>query len=453
MLTLLLAALTGLAPAASSSQELSAYDRRLTPTAIVARDVRPAVVYIEATRPVFRGFDIVGRRVNGEDTSSGSGVVVHAGGYIVTNTHVVGEDGRAAITVQFDTTVPGSTEIDAKGVTVSRRFPAKLLSTSRDQDLALLKVDSELALTTVRMGTSSDLMLGEDVIAIGNPLGQRLTVSRGIISGLGREIVVRAGTDVTLRLGDLIQTDAAINHGNSGGPLLNILGEMIGISTAVNESAENMGFAIPVDRVEEVLRDQLLAPESSRSWYGFDVDDAGTLCINRIVPGGPAALAGMETGYRLLAIDGTPVTGREDYRLARLQLQPNKPVRFKVQAAEGEREYELKGWNRVDGAVFERTGMTVDPCGIGNQRSICVSSVDKTGPAQELGLRPRDIIDSLSWPDHNVTFEVRDGAEFARLLAKLPPGTTLDVDILRDDDQNGRIDLSRELYKGTLTLR
>ena len=297
MLTLLLAALSTLAPATLQAQELSSYDRRLTPTAIVARDARPAVVYIEATRPVLKGFDLVGRRVFGEDTSSGSGVVVHAGGYIVTNAHVVGEDARS-ITVQFDTTVPGSTEIDAKGVTVSRRFPAKLLSTSRDQDLALLKVDSELALTTVRMGTSSDLMIGEDVIAIGNPLGQRLTVSRGIVSGLGREIVVNAGTDVTLRLGDLIQTDAAINHGNSGGPLLNILGEMIGINTAVNEAAENMGFAIPVDRVEEVLRDQLLAPESSRSWYGFDVDDAGTLCINRIVPGGPAAQAGMETGYR-----------------------------------------------------------------------------------------------------------------------------------------------------------
>ncbi|MCY3002893.1 MAG: trypsin-like peptidase domain-containing protein [Planctomycetota bacterium] len=452
MLTLLLAALTGLAPAAPQSQELSSYDRRLTPTAIVARDVRPAVVYIESTRKVLKGYDFTGRHVYGEETSSGSGVVVHTGGYIVTNAHVVSEDSRS-ITVQFDTTVQGSTEIDAKGGSVSRRFPAKLLSTSRDQDLALPKVDSELALTTVRMGTSSDLMLGEDVIAIGNPLGQRLTVSRGIISGLGREIVVRAGTDVTLRLGDLIQTDAAINHGNSGGPLLNILGEMIGINTAVNESAENMGFAIPVDRVEEVLRDQLLAPESSRSWYGFDVDDAGTLCINRIVPGSPAALAGMETGYRLLAIDGTPVSNREEYRLARLQLTPNKPVRFKVQAAEGEREYELKGWNRVDGAVFERTGMTVDRCAVGNQASICVSSVDSTGPAHELGLQPHDIIDSLRLPDHNVIFTVRDGAEFARLLTKLPPGTALDVDILRDDDQNGRIDLSRELYKGSLTLR
>ncbi len=228
---------------------------------------------------------------------------------------------------------------------------------------------------------------------------------------------------------------------------------MIGINTAVNEAAENMGFAIPVDRVEEVLRDQLLAPESSRSWYGFDVDDAGTLCINRIVPGSPAALAGMETGYRLLAIDGTAVSSREEYRLARLQLTPNKPVRFKVQAAEGEREYELKGWSRVDGAVFERTGMTVDRCAVGNQASICVSSVDTTGPAHDLGLQPHDIIDSLRLPDHNVIFAVRDGAEFARLLAKLPPGTALDVDILRDDNQNGRIDLGTELYKGSLTLR
>ena len=143
------------------------------------------------------------------------------------------------------------------------------------------------------------LQPGETVIAIGSPLGDfKNSVTVGVVSALNRTV---PGTGQE----GLIQTDAAINHGNSGGPLLNILGEMIGINTAVNESAENMGFAIPVDRVEEVLRDQLLAPESSRSWYGFDVDDAGTLCINRIVPGSPAALAGMETGYRLLAIDGT----------------------------------------------------------------------------------------------------------------------------------------------------
>ncbi len=449
MLTLLLACLPS---PAVPPQELSSYERRLTPEAIVARDVRSAVVFIESTRPVLKGFDLVGRRVRGEETRTGSGVVVHTSGYIITNYHVVGDDART-ITVQFDTTVQGSTETDPKGAVVSRRFPAKLLSASRDQDLALLKVDSEIALTTVRMGSSSDLILGERVIAIGNPLGQRLTVSSGIISGLGREISVNAGNDVTLKLGDLIQTDAAINHGNSGGPLLNILGEMIGINTAVNEAAENMGFAIPVDRIEEVLRDQLLAPESSRSWYGLDVDEAGTLCIQRIVPGSPAAQAGMETGYRLLAIDGSPVRNREEYRLARLQLVPNRAARFRVQAAEGEREYELRGWNRVDGAVFERTGMTVDRCAIGSQPSICVVAVDGSGPAKELGLQPRDIIDSLRLPDHNVIFSVKDGAELARLLAKLEPGTTLDIDILRDDDQNGRIDLRNELYKGTLKLR
>jgi S1-C subfamily serine protease len=97
--------------------------------------------------------------------------------------------------------------------------------------------------------------------------------------------------------------------------------------------------------------------------------------------------------------------------------------------------------------------MTVDRCAIGNQPSVCVVSVDVAGPAHELGLKPRDIIDSLRLPDHNVIFSVKDGAEFARLLDKLAPGTTLDVDILRDDDQDGRIDLRQELYKGTLTLR
>lgn len=445
MLSLLLAACI------SIPQDAKAYETRWTPEATVAREARVSVVYIESTRPVLVGYNF-GQKVFRDEVRSGSGVIVDERGYIITNHHVVGDDARA-ITVQFDTMVTGSTERSAEHGEVSRRFEAKLLSSSKDQDLALLKVDSSLALSAIRRGTSSDLILGERVIAIGNPLGQRLTISSGIISGLGRDLEVNAGSNVVLRLRDLIQTDAAINQGNSGGPLLNILGEMIGINTLVNQAAENMGFAIPVDHIEEVLRDQLLSPESSRAWFGFDVDESSTLCISRIVPGSPAALAGLEAGYRLLAIDGTPIKTSEDYRLQRLQLVPNKSVRFKVAAAEGERELELVGWNRSDGTIFDRTGMTVERCGIGNIRTICVARIGAEGPAKDLGLQPGDIIDSVRSGESQVVFTVSDPTQFVKLLGQLPSGAKLEFDILRDDNGDNRIDVRTELYKGALTLR
>ncbi|MCC7013673.1 MAG: trypsin-like peptidase domain-containing protein [Planctomycetes bacterium] len=445
-----------LALAAALPQDSSAFQSRWTPEAAVARDARISVVYIESSRPVLVGWNQFNQRVYRDETRSGSGVVVEPRGYIITNYHVVGDDARE-ITVQFDTLVPGTTERSEQGADVPRKFSAKLLSSSRDQDLALLKVDSELSFTPIRFGTSSDLILGERVVAIGNPLGQRLTVSAGLVSGLGRDIEVQAAPNVTLKLRDLIQTDAAINHGNSGGPLLNILGEMIGINTLVNEAAENMGFAIPVDHIEEVLRDQLLAPESSRAWFGFEVDEAGTLCINRVIPGSPAADAGIEVGYRLVAIDGQPLQSAEDYRLQRVQLLPNKPARFRIKTAEGEREYELKGWKRADGVVFDRMGMTVDRCVYATGRiatqTICVVQVGAEGPAKELGLQPGDIIDAVRAGETGLVYTLTDAAQLARLLAQCPSGSKLEFDILRDEPVAGRASKRRELYKGSLTLR
>jgi S1-C subfamily serine protease len=444
-----------LALAAPLPQDTKAYESRWTPEAAVVREARVSVVYIETTRPVLVGWNPF-ERVYRDEVRSGSGVVVDGRGYVITNHHVVGDDARD-ITVQFDTLVAGSTERSEQGGDVPRRFVAKLLSSSKEQDLALLKVETELFLTPIRRGTSSDLILGERVVAIGNPLGQRLSISAGMISGLGRDLEVQAAPNVVLRLKDLIQTDAAINHGNSGGPLMNILGEMIGINTLVNQAAENMGFAIPVDHIEDVLRDQLLSPESARTWFGFDVDESATLCISRVVPGSPAAVAGVEPGYRLIGIDGAPIKTAEDYRLQRLQLVPNKPVRFTIAGAEGEREFQIKGWSRADGTVFDRTGMTVDRCAYGNQmrptRTVCVVHVAAEGPAKELGLEPGDIIDAIKFGESGPVFTVQDASQLARLLTQVSAGSTLELDILRDEPVEGRATKRRELYKGALTLR
>jgi len=227
-------------------------------------------------------------------------------------------------------------------------------------------------------------MIGERVIAIGNPFRQRLSVSSGIISGLHRNVTVNGGLQFT----NLIQTDAAINMGNSGGPLLNILGELVGINTAVNQGAENMGFAIPVDRVEEVLRDYLLAPSAARSWFGLEVDEQGGFSVCDLTPEGPADQAGVQAGDKLVAIDGRALDGSEDYRLRRLKLEPKQTARFTFLRPDGaRREVDLVGWDKIDGVLFQRLGLVLEPWQMGRYRRLKIVRVSPAGPGGVLASR------------------------------------------------------------------
>jgi S1-C subfamily serine protease len=435
MLSLLLAFV-----AASPQAPLSKDNPRWTPEVQVVADVAPCVVYIEASRPMMVGYQF-NAPVYSDEVTSGSGVVIEKSGYIVTNYHVVGNDARS-ITVQF------AADVDPN----AKRYDAELVSAVAKDDLALLKINGDREFPVVRRGISSDLHLGERVIAIGNPLQQKLTVSTGIVSGLNRDLKIEGGS-VPLHFTDLIQTDAAINRGNSGGPLLNILGELIGINSAVNPYAENMGYAIPVDRVEEVLRDQLLAPSSSRAWLGFEVDDTASMCITRVTPDGPAAREGMDVGYRLLAINGRAIKSSEDYRLLRLPILPNQPVRVRVASASGERELVLRGWNRADGTTFERMGLTVQNFAVGRGLQwVRIDQIAKSGPATALGLKPGDVIASLRVLPNGQPWSTPSAEDLAGLVSGLEPGTELRLEILRDENGDGRMQRD-ELYNGTLVLR
>ena len=420
-------------------QQDTPYDNpRITPEVLVVREVAPTVVYIESNRRVLVGFPF-GAPAYKDQLSTGSGVVIEKSGYIVTNFHVVGDDARE-ITVQFDP------DLD------TRRYPAELVSAVPADDLALLKIYGEREFPVVRRGTSSDLMIGERVLAIGNPLGQKLTVSTGIISGLHRDLDV-GGAGVPLHFEDLIQTDAAINPGNSGGPLLNILGELIGINSAVNQRAENMGFAIPVDRVEEVLRDKLLSPKASRAWLGFDIDDEASLCITRITAGGPAQQAGIGIGDKLVAIDGAKIASAEDYRLKRLSILPNQPVRLRIKFAvdESEREVALRGWDSVSGLSYERFGATVRRFVWGGRRFVAIDQVAPEGPARKLGLLAGDVIVMLRKAPLGQPWSTATPEDLANLVSSLERGTEVEVEVLRDEDGDGRPQ-KNELYRGRLVL-
>lgn len=168
-----------------------------------------------------------------KEVGGGSGFIISADGLIVTNKHVV-LDKEAEYTVLTND---------------GNKFPAQVLARDSAQDVAILKIDAN-NLPTVTLGNSDNIEIGETVIAIGNALGEfRNTVSSGIISGLMRSITAGGG-GFSEQLDQVIQTDAAINSGNSGGPLLNLYGEVIGINTAVAQNAENIGFAIPINQVK-----------------------------------------------------------------------------------------------------------------------------------------------------------------------------------------------------------
>jgi serine protease Do len=226
-------------------------------------------------------------------TSAGSGAVIRADGVVLTNAHVV--EGATRITA----TLPDDTS-----------YEASVVGLDSDLDLAVLQLEGASGLPTIPLGSSSDLMLGEAVIAIGNPFGLGHTVTTGVVSSQSRtlEVAERA-------FQDYVQTDAGINPGNSGGPLLNIHGELIGINTAIRRDAENIGFAIPVDRAAKVARDLLRYGSVRAPWLGVAVSDVGgpryagspiaegALLVERIYP--QAEEAGLLQDDLILRLDAS----------------------------------------------------------------------------------------------------------------------------------------------------
>ena len=414
-------------------QDQEAYLRRVTPVVQVVQGARPAVVYIKTNVPSVRR-DFFGRVFRADQQSSGSGVVIYEEGYIVTNYHVV--KGANEIQVNFDPSIDETT------------FEAQLINWNEAEDLALLKIDSKHPLPTVPLGTSSDLMIGETVVAIGNPYGQTLSVSQGIISGLHRNVNASG-----LSFSNLIQTDASINPGNSGGPLLNINGVLIGINTVVNTQAENIGFAIPVDQVQHVLSEHLLEPSKARGWLGFEVD-LDRLVIDNVTAGGPADMQGLMVGDRIVALDGESLETAEDYRLARLAVQPGEDVSVRIRRGALNRSYSVGAWNRVDVVTYLRAGMVVEPVVIGTSRAVRVRSVRPDGPAQTLGLRPDDIINAVQ-PNGRRVQRIGSPDDLALLLTRLDPKTEMRVDLWRDENGNGRLEQTEnrnEALKGVIKI-
>jgi serine protease Do len=245
---------------------------------------------------------------------AGTGFIVDKNGLIITNRHVV-QDERASYTVVFND---------------GEKYEARVLARDSLLDIAFLKIDARRDLIPLSLGSSAELKVGQTVIAIGNALGEfSNTVSLGIISGLKRSIVASDGMSGSELLSDVIQTDASINRGNSGGPLLDIKGNVIGVNVAVASQAENIGFAIPIDLVKDLLtrlsqdgsierpklgvRYMLVTPKIAKEEglpyeYGAIIVKGSRRNQLAVVPGSPADKAGLQENDIILEVNGEKVT-------------------------------------------------------------------------------------------------------------------------------------------------
>lgn len=244
--------------------------------------------------------------------AAGTGVIVSDNGYVLTNKHVI--EGASKISVVLD---DGTTYSDVKIAAVDPL-----------NDVAFLKIDGVSDLKAAKLGDSKTITVGQQVIAIGNALGEyQNSVTSGIVSGTGRSLTAydASGTS-SERLSDMIQTDAAINSGNSGGPLVNAAGEVIGINTATSASAENMGFAIPIASVKGMLKQLIETGEAKRAYLGVysaeitpDVAEEYNLPVSSgayvysdskysaIIKDSPADKAGIQTKDIITAVNGVMI--------------------------------------------------------------------------------------------------------------------------------------------------
>ncbi len=267
----------------------------------VAEKVSPSVVSIITTTQT-RSF--YGTATN---EGAGTGIIVSKDGYIMTNNHVI--ENTSAVSV-----------VDHKGFTYDS---VRVIGRDPLNDVAFLKIESKDTFIPAEIGNSATLRIGQQVVAIGNALGQYSnTVTSGIISGTGRPVTASAGNGQSESLTDLIQTDASINPGNSGGPLVNLSGQVIGINTAVATDASGIGFAIPINATKGLLRGVLengtvdrayigvnylsITPEVARE-YSLPVTNGAYIHASRdtnpVVAGGPAAKADLQSGDIITKID------------------------------------------------------------------------------------------------------------------------------------------------------
>jgi serine protease Do len=299
------------------------------------------VVNIDISKQVDLGplgnwmFDVEGE--SPVQMGQGSGFIISEDGYILTNNHVI--SGADQVRVRLDD---------------HRIFDAQVIGSDPRTDVALVKIESEVSLPWVELGSSEDTHVGDWVVAIGNPFGLDHTVTAGIVSAKGR--VLGAGP-----YDDFIQTDASINPGNSGGPLFNLRGEVVGINTAVSSRGSGIGFAVPVDMVSEILDELKTEGGVSRGWMGVGLQDLTPALAERlglnlekgvllsaVYPETPAHDAGLEVGDVLLSLDGEEIASSDALVRSVGKKRPGEQILLSIRRGERNKKIRVTLASRPD---------------------------------------------------------------------------------------------------------
>jgi serine protease Do len=406
-------------PSATTSPSINL---RQTVTVDVVRKTKDAVVYISTTKtvtrrmadPFFFDFGGGGDVVRVPANSLGSGFLVHEDGYVVTNHHVI--DRARQITVEL---------------TDGRKLPAELVSSDPDSDLAILKVDADKPLPRLELGDTADLMIGEPVIAVGNPLGFSHSVSTGIISAMHRELKDPRGE---VLLADLIQTDAAINPGNSGGPLLNAYGQVIGINTAIRGDAQNIGFAIQVSKLRDLVPElmnpaqvtKVEVPLKLKEIRTHEGPDKVTAVVTR---------AGNKSAACTLLAGKAPRDIVDAYAIL---LRQRADQSFEVAFAGDAKPTRItpKPVPLPDAIVQarERLGIVIEPLtpllaerhGLGVEDGLLITQTLRGAPADKAGLQAGDVIVQLG------RYPVPNLDRFSALMQHLPTTGRVRVGVVRE---------------------
>lgn len=400
----------------------------------IADRVKPAVVNISAASASESIRRPETPRRPPDSPGSGSGVIIDKKGYIVTNNHVVGDAEKVEVRLSD-----------------KRRFTGRVIGKDPDTDLAVIKVESETDLPVVALGDSSNLKVGQWVIAVGNPFGLDRTVTVGVVSALGRENVQLS------RYEDFIQTDASINPGNSGGPLFNIAGEAIGINTAIINFAQGIGFAIPSNMVKQVVDQLILKGKVVRGWLGvgiqpvtedlaikFGVKEGDGVLVNEVFEGDPADKAGLQPGDIIVKVNGKPVDTPQTLSRLVAGLGPGKKAEVEVMRDGKKKTLTVELAERKEETVVASIPPKPEPLlGLNVQditpelverfklkkedKGVLITKVDPGSIAESEGLREGDLIREINRE------RIDNEKDFKASVGKIKKGESVLMRVIREN--------------------
>jgi serine protease Do len=422
----------------------------------VGKAVTPSVVYIRViskssddsqddSQRFFHWFNIPQQSPMPE-VGAGSGVIINESGYILTNNHVVDNAVKKGIEVTLSDT---------------RKFTGKLVGTDKYTDLAVVKIDAQ-DLPVASLGNSDEVEVGHIVFAVGNPLELRSTMTEGIVSALGRQLGIITDNNTGLRIEDFIQTDAAVNPGNSGGPLVNVSGEVIGINSAIattNARYQGYSFAIPINLAKKVATDLIRYGTVRRGYIGVQITPvdavkakavglpkAEGVFVDGVNDKSAGEEAGLQAGDVILSVDGKPVDSPNALQTTVARKYPGDQITLRIFRDQKtiEKKVVLKALDQAgpvaanDQPIEEESTtnenasskrVTIDDLGLtvraldsatkkstSTEKGVVVEKVEPLGPANERGLSQGDVILSVG------SQQVANPEQFQSTIKRLRPG-------------------------------